>query len=294
MSVKSKLTLTPHPQLNNYVRSNKRFPNYPELFTIGFKGNWLAFVDITDRRKWDYLAHTENIYEGINLLQRSVTLDVMTLEIAIDTLDTELGMFIRKHGCLNKPPRDTAIFHFESNSKKKIDGPSVDGCNEYHGYRPKGWADSRSNAERPEGGRRQIHSYDREVYTGSKVGHSYFRFELRLFRGYLRDYLRRCPVSRPSELIERIQDLAETNLRFRAINLKKLFSERPQSRFWNLQNLSTKGQLYVMRRRGMTKKDICKYIEELSLPPVLFVNDPFPDYDVFPDDGMSLFKETEP
>ena len=130
MSVKSKLTLTPHPQLNNYVRSNKRFPNYPELFTIGFKGNWLAFVDITDRRKWDYLAHTENIYEGINLLQRSVTLDVMTLEIAIDTLDTELGMFIRKHGCLNKPPRDTAIFHFESNSKKKIDGPSVDGCNE--------------------------------------------------------------------------------------------------------------------------------------------------------------------
>jgi len=260
---------------------------------MGFKGEWLGYVQITDRRKWDYMAHTENLYLGIEIVEQVLKVEPLILEIALDTRNQEYGMYLRKYACLNRPPAITSIFHFKNRCRAKIDGPSPNGCNEYHGYRQKGWSDRRPDSERPEGGRRQLHSYDREVYIATRRKFSFPRLELRFFRRFLRDYLKPQPINSCVELIQRLPELVGRHLRFKRIDVERLQIERLESRFLSLANLSTKGQIYEMTMAEMEPEDISRYVEQLDPPPILFITEPFPDYDVHEDDGMTLFGDFE-
>jgi len=272
----SKLRFKPHPQLADFVKENNRFPTWSELFKMGFRGNWLVEIRLTDRRKWDYLRHTENIYDALKLIGKSLELEPRILEIALDTQSKKLGMLLRKFGCLIRPPRVNSLFHFDKQGEF-IQGPSPNACNEYMGYWPKGHYDLRSSMKRPRGGRRQIHSYDRKVPLGPHIDYKFPRFELRLYRDYLRDYLKQYPVLRPCELIDHMQHLIETNIRFSQVDLPRIFEEIPASKQWNLTGMSSKGQIYVMEQRGISKSIWERYIIALPFPPIYYCTDPFPD-----------------
>ncbi len=284
----SRLTLQPPYQIREMVLSSRRFPSWPELFEMGFKANWLALLQFTDRRKWNYQAHTDNLYTLLEVLEPCLELEPMVLEIAFDTLDEKMGMFFRKYACLKRAPRDNTLFHFIEPGVMLV-GPSPNGSNEYHGHRPKGWDDNRSTEDRSRGGRRQIFSYDRQVNLSPNPGFSFHRFELRFFRDYLRDYSKQNRIGSIYELIDQMEHLATRNLRFKKVNLKRLGRERPQSRFWNLRQLSTKGQLYIMRKKGMNRHEIEKYVEILPFPNILYVTDPCQVRNTYPDDGLGLW-----
>lgn|GEM_PF-3396996 len=268
----TKLQFIPHPGLRDVVFGQMQFPAYSELFEMGFKGNFLARIAITNRVKSDYLLHTQDVYLAIRLLEESLKVDIKYMEIAYDTMNQRLGRHFRKYACLVRPPRHNSLFHFKG--KKHVKGPSPNGCNEYMGYRPKGYNDMSPSAKRPRGGTRQIFSYDRRVMTEKDTSYSFPRFELRFYRDYLREYLRKYPVASHCELIGHMEHLTETQLTFLNIDIGRLQRERPE--FWkeSLSRKSTKGAIYMLEEHGMLRSQIREYITQRPFPPVVYCDSP--------------------
>lgn len=263
--------------LNKFFLKNKRYPNFREIEKLKYMGSWLALIEIIDRQKRNPACHVENVLKTIDFLDTYFNIECKTLEIALDTRCQEFGNLLRKCACLFRPPGDISLFHFErvpgQKKPKLIPGPSKDGNNEYHGYRPKSWNDNRPNSVRPRGGRRQINSYDRIVRLGNKVQYTFPRLELRLFRDYIREYMRHNNLN-VKELLMEIEKLVKDNLVLREIDRNKLYIDRPGAEFWKLKDYSTKGQIYRLHEKKMTNKDIRPYLKKVEWPPISYIVDP--------------------
>ena len=260
--------------LNQFFLKNKRFPTVKELPELKYDGRWLALIEIVDRRKWGPAFHVENVLLTIQILERYFDIEPKTIEVALDTQSPELGMLLRKCVCLRNPPSDKSLFHHPGEDKEEIvPGPSSDGNNEYHGYRPKGWKDRRSSGVRPRGGRRQVESYDRIVRFGKNLSYTFPRVEIRFFRGYIMKYARRNNLG-VYDLLLQAEQLVMTNIVLRQIDCEKLLSKRPEARFCNLKGKSTKGQVYLLHKQGVTNQDIKDYLQEVEWPPIRFIIDP--------------------
>lgn len=263
--------------LNHFFRKNKRFPFYKELFELGYRKDWLGLVEIVDRRKWAPAYHGENVLLTIQILEHYFDIEPKTIEVALDTQSQELGILLRKCVCLKNPPGDKQLFHFsniaEGKRAEEIPGPSVDGNNEYHGYRPKGRNDTRPNDERARGGRRQIHSYDRKVYGNKDRFYTFHRFEIRFYREYIMPYAQRKNLG-VYDLVLHAEELVRGNIVFRQIDCEKLQRHRREARFCKLKGKSTKGQIYMLHKQGMANQDIKRYIKKVEWPPMRFIVDP--------------------
>ena len=260
--------------LHQFFLKNKRFPTYEELLELKYSGGRLALVEIVDRRKWCPAFHVENVLLTIQILERYFTIEPKTIEVALDTQSPELGMLLRKCVCLRNPPSDQSLFHHPGEDKGEIvPGPSSDGKNEYHGYRPKGWKDLRPSAVRPRGGRRQIYSYDRKVSYNKNLSYTFHRFEIRYFRDYIMPYARKNNLG-VYDLLLLIEKLVMRNMILRQIDCEKLLSKRSEARFCNLKGKSTKGQVYLLHKQGVTNKDIKHYLQPVEWPPVRFIIEP--------------------
>lgn len=260
--------------LNEFFLKNQRFPTYQERRELGYRGSWLALVEIVDRRKWGPSFHVENILLTIQILEKYFDLEPKTLEVALDTQSPELGLLLRKYACLRNPPSDKSLFHHPGGDKERIiPGPSPDGNNEYLGYRPRGWKETKTNNERPRGGRRQLYSYDRIVRFGKGLSYTFPRVEIRFYRDYIMSYARKNNLG-VYDLLQRVDKLVMTNIVLRQIDCEKLLSKRTEARFCKLEGKSTKGQIYALHKQGITTEDIKAYRQEVEWPPIRFIIDP--------------------
>jgi hypothetical protein len=271
----SKITIFPHKQLAETFLEQNLFPTRMEMCNSGFHGRWLATIVINAKHKTHYRQHLQNILEALEILEQWLELTPSILEISFDARDPIRGDFLRKKACLRWPPSDRQLFH--SVGKKKRLGPSPDANNEYHGLRAKSMTDRRSDRERPQGGSRQIYSYDRTVQVTRSHEGMFFRFELRLFRKYLSVFTRKNRITACRDLLNAIELIARHNIIFMELDLVKLNRDHPQTRRLRLQHLSTKGQLYRLRERGYSDNLLGRYQRTLPWPNTLFITDPFQD-----------------
>jgi len=282
----STVQVFPHNRLAGFVAVNKRFPDMDYMEGLRFTGRWIATVVITHANKWDYRAHLENLQTVSEFLESRLTVSPWSIEVALDTRDPALGIYMRQFCTFKRPPSYSQVFHI-ANGKKHA-GPSKNGEDEYFGYRAKSMTDPRDNQSRPLGGRRQIFAYRRELERfGKKLG--FYRFELRLYRGYLhKSRLTRCKDSR--ELLDDIESLAMRNLTFLSLDWQGIYRHFPAARFLKLERLSTKGQLARLYERGFTEEAIRPYLETMPTPDIFFVTDPIEEIER-DNTGMALWTD---
>lgn len=282
----SKITIFPHKQIAETFLEQNRFPTRTELFNSGFKARWLATIVINAKSKTHYRLHLSNIIETLEILEEWLELTPSTLEISFDTRDPIKGDFLRKKACLRWPPSDRQLFH--SVGEKKLSGPSPDANNEYHGLRAKSINDLRSDRERPQGGSRQIYSYERTVQVTQSYNGMFFRFELRLFRSYLWNFTRKNRINTCRQLLDSIEHIARRNIIFMELDVVKFNRAHPRTRRLHLSNLSTKGQLHRLRDRGYHDQLLKQYIRALPWPNTIFITDPFKDL-TLDNSGLALW-----
>lgn len=274
----TKIKLRLDKRLNAFWLNNKRFPDYGELRDLGYnlehKGARLLLIEIIDRQKWNPPRHVDNIITITRILSIFVSFNCNKLEIALDTRSQEYGMLLRKCACLFRPPKDNSLWHHNTLTGKNMPGPSYDGNNEYMGWEPKGRDDDRPSSERPRGGRRQTHAYNREVKCSNGKEYTVYRFELLFYRDYLRYYMNKNGLD-DLLLPFAIERLVKDNVRLVEIDRKKLKKDQTENNLRGLKNKSTKGQLYCLHKHGMLTKEIKKYLKtDLEWPRVRYIVNP--------------------
>jgi hypothetical protein len=270
----SQIKILFHSWLTPFIKKNGRTPNAVELGELRAKGTKIAFlakVEITNTQKLSYLEHMGNIYTAVQLLE-GLEISISKMEIALDTKDTRAAEFVKKYTCLKWGPSYFHVFHCPGGDEdKKIDGPSPDGQNEYHGYRTKS---RNAEPERAEGGRKQLFSYIRDV-EGSDI--TFQRVELRLYRKVARK-LRANYGPSVFNVIQRLENILRDCIWFKKINLTELYKKKEgkAAKTLKLTKLSTKGQIYLLQggRYKYSKKFLEKYIEEFRWPPIYFPSYP--------------------
>jgi len=261
----SQIKILFHSWLTPFLKQNSRIPNAVELRELranGFKIRFLAKVEMTNIKKRDYIEHTENIYRAVNLLTQ-LEMSISKLEIAMDTGDKIAGEFIRKYTCLKKGPSYDQVFHCIGKSKKKIEGPSADSNNEYHGYRARG---RKPEPGRRVGGRKQVFSYIREIDENNT---SIQRVELRLYREVARKLRARYGPS-ILEVVNNIENILRDCIWFQKLELVKMHSKKPLINILSPKDLSTKGQRCELLKAGYRNTFIKKYVETFLWPQISF------------------------
>lgn len=260
----SRLRLKFNSKLYDYLYQNRCLPSWQEMRNSRVK--WLAQFEITHTQKTRYIEHMTNIKTVIQLLEKeSFELSVGQMEIAVDTRDKESGEFIRKFACVKNPPAYKHIYHIVTNGEEKtvLPGPSPDGNDEYHGYRPKGKEDREG---RPEGGRKQLFSYMADDGTGTK----FQRVELRLYRRIAKD-LRLAYGPSVLDVVNKLEDILKECLWFRKLDLERLLSTQLKARFLKLDKIATtKGQWLELRKAGFSDKLLRNYIKTLNYPKISY------------------------
>ena len=274
------VTVITHKHLNDFILENQRLPSVTELNNMGFGARWVATITITARRQPYYRYHLENIIELVTEFERwGLMLTPSTMEIAFDTVNETLGMFMRQKTIFRWAPSNLQLFHMDSSGRIPINAPTPDGNNEYHGYRPKTRNDTRDSIERPRGGSRQIYSYYKTFRTIGQRVLGFYRFELRLMRKHLAEVCKRRHITSGIQLIQNMEDIARQQIKFAKLDWERLLQEHPYVSTWGIEGCSTKGQLYYLEQSGLTRHEAMSYLREIPSPDIFFCIDPYEDID---------------
>jgi len=171
------------------------FPSKSEILALNYHWNLVGEIRFSNPSELDYAEYQDSIMTSINGLERHrVALIAKKIELAFDTVDPLDGPRYQK-ALLPPYYRPKALFYCcGRGSHNKIKGPSTNGLDEYVYYRPKGRRDHRPASERPRGGRRQFHVYDRTIritIEGHKLKATLHRIEVLLYRDCLREIMQK-------------------------------------------------------------------------------------------------------
>lgn len=263
----SKLRMIINSGLYNFFLLENCLPSSQEMKRRNFNFLWLARIEIINYKKTLYMQHMENIKTAIRLLEKKESLDLTIgiLEIALDTRDEQAGNFIKKYTCLKRPPSYSQVFHVPEDQEESTThpGPAPDGNNEYQGYRPKS---PDSAPGRPEGGRKQLFSYMRKAEDGTR----FQRVELRLYRKMARKLKYRYG-STLLNVLGNMEKILKDCIWFRKLDIDQLYKEAPRARLLSLKEVvTTKGQLYHLKKAGIDKRLITKCNKEIPFPKISY------------------------
>jgi len=211
-------------------------------------------VMIVDRRKVrpdDYHLDVDTVSTLLEMfLERSPILGpfhVSLAEIALDVLNEKLARKVVKT-IFHPWIKISKTFNYSRGAFKL--GGSSKGFDQYHYYRQDA---------------RQFHDYEK--------AEGLYRFEIILRRRYLRPHR----VNSVDQLFERAPELLQRNLRFIKLNRKKLITEFPRARGWELHKMQPIAQIAKIQRhitrltgRNYTVQDIRrKYYVPAESPQML-------------------------
>lgn len=202
--------------------------------------------------QWKPFSYRQFIRNVLDLWEEmtGITLVPRILEVAIDTWDSVKGTALIKNFL---PPwfNPASLYHF--NKGHKVCGPSPWGGNhEYSSY--------------TRAGRKVPHSYIKEVQRWDRP---LYRVEIQFLRTFLREYCRREGITRTSDLLARVSELAASNISFATLDIDKLYRRFPSAGKWKLRRLSTRGQIYTLQLgHGMSRKQIDRFLIPMEEAPM--------------------------
>lgn len=224
--------------------------------TSMIRSNDLGRVRITNKKKWDWAIHNGYVRAVGDILDLlNIEYGVSKAEIAFDIPDRSTAMDFFETVLL-KWGRADRLFNYGKGKFKE--GGSKNGIDEYMFRR---------------GASRQTHSYERkykeDYSTGIKRDESFFRWEFKSTR----KYLRRKRIETIDNLFNKAQELVENSLAFKRLDRKKINREIKGARNWSLAGKSVHEQHRMLKRNGLNKDQIKKYYKTLSWPEIIFTFD---------------------
>lgn len=241
---------------------DRLFPSSDQIFTCGYRRNFLGMIRITNPQKLFYSIHQECLQEIVDGIESRVSLRPKKLEVCLDTLDPETGT-IAMRSVLPSYFNSNMLYHFDESGNKVL-GPSPNGEHEYVGYRPKGFWDTRPNSERPRGGRRVCHPHIHHIeFPEYGVRVQVFRCEFQLFTTYLTELMKQHGINSVGELMVGFPTFLRKLFRFRTLNLDKLYREHPDTRSLGLESLSIRGQYYALLQNFFEPGEINRFLVKI-------------------------------
>lgn len=255
------------PRLN---RIHNPLPSWSDLMRHGYKGSYLGKITISDRCKIYPAEYVEEAYEILEVIEQKwgIHLVAKRFEMAIDTLDESKGRGIFAQSTLKWADSSRQLFHVIKDSENpkrniKIIGPALYGKNEYLCYRSKSRSDERTSSERPKGGRRQLHCYEKPTPWPD---YPIYRTEVIFYTTYLRKWMKSEGVSTVRELIRRGADLVRQNVAFRCLDLDMLYLKSPRTKKLGLESLSFRGLCFKLSQAGISKEIVKSCILDQDNP----------------------------
>jgi hypothetical protein len=220
-------------------------------------------IRIRNQSKLYFSEYQEQLWLILWQLERA-GLDIIPtrLEMSVDTLDRELGSTLLR-SCYPRDFNPDYVYNYETGKYRR--GPSPNGINDCHGYRPKGKKDQRPESIRPRGGTlgHHPHIHTEEIESmGGEV--DIYRTEVQLFHRHIRYFMKKHNLTSPLDLIVRAVLNIGKLIRFKTVDLKKILRKDQIG----LESMSTIGQIYTLLRIGYTRQQISKFLRDVKLPPL--------------------------